>query len=693
VVRYTAGGTIGYKADVTYEGDDPRNLELAKSVPSQPQPSSSRPNKNFGPKKYSGPSNSNSYNSKDGPTYRSRPGKSRRPTQSPFPSYPNNEGYPQSASPSPYPSARPSPTGPTGPSSFYNGNNVMDSTSRPKSIYDKIPSSSSQGKKQQYKEGTLSYQHDQSPRAGPSKYGGSSNSGYHIEASPTKESYYSNSKSNPTKDPSYYSNSNSNPTKEPSYYSNSNSNPTKEPSYYSNSNSNPTKQPSYYSNSNSNPTKQPSYYSNSNSNPTNEPSYYDDALGHGPPYFNSGPTAPSSPLNYINPRSSPKPTKLSKIKASTRNYHEEDIDGPSTYTPIKSSGKSGSLIPIDDFKAGPSQKKFRKNKQQGKQSNIPEFRGIPDLGPTQPQPSPFPPSNQNYQYLNQKTSNNNGPRSQSLQPYDSPSYNEDSPPSSGKYKEPFHYFNSQHPSFHHGGFPGPAGPQHSQPSPAPPIGIHQQQVNPATSAYSIDYPGGGKQSFYLKSGGGQGPGGGPSRPFKSGRRGNGNRKSKTSSGLVYLETPGVGPRPNSLGVKEALDRLPNMPSPRNPSHFPSQRPKTSIHAYEVGSKDFGDSVGYKNSENYRDTHDDDGHGQYDFRTPDNNNNYVPQLNTNHFDLDHNNQHDSPIGHYHRDYLYDSSPDSIVQPQPQQLQPHLLDQSTVDESGVGVDQAAELAYQY
>jgi len=54
-------------------------------------------------------------------------------------------------------------------------------------------------------------------------------------------------------------------------------------------------------------------------------------------------------------------------------------------------------------------------------------------------------------------------------------------------------------------------------------------------------------------------------------------------GLVYLETPATGPRPTALGIKEILARLPHDNLPR---------PKTTTHPYELGSKDYGSTVGY-----------------------------------------------------------------------------------------------------
>jgi hypothetical protein len=62
---------------------------------------------------------------------------------------------------------------------------------------------------------------------------------------------------------------------------------------------------------------------------------------------------------------------------------------------------------------------------------------------------------------------------------------------------------------------------------------------------------------------------------------------------VYLETPAKGARPNALGVKELLERLPHDNLPR---------PKTTTHPYELGAKDYGNNVGYSpnpNEEGFR----------------------------------------------------------------------------------------------
>src|SRR5665811_1964525 len=70
VVRYTAGGTIGYKADVTYEGDDPRNKDLAKTVPPNISPSPGPPY-DYNPSGPSGGSSSFSSSSPPNKKYKS----------------------------------------------------------------------------------------------------------------------------------------------------------------------------------------------------------------------------------------------------------------------------------------------------------------------------------------------------------------------------------------------------------------------------------------------------------------------------------------------------------------------------------------------------------------------------------------------------------------------------------------------
>jgi len=577
VVRYTAGGTIGYKADVTYEGDDPRNKDLAKpTLPSgRPRPSGPTSRAPSFANYYPSSSPTSDPYSDDQPSFVPRSKKTRRPSNKNSQSYLDHS--PSYISPSPTPSvysSKPSPSSSGYHSaSSYNG---IGFTARPKSIYDKIPASS---KKPKFQEGTLSYQHDQSPRAGPAKNGASS-SRYQVEDAPKKSPFYPN---------------------------------------------------------NVGPTVS-----------TNSGYHHDDISGPpGPPYYPPvSPTPSSSPFDSNQQRFSSNKRKPAKTPKKQIHYEVEDDYGPSTYTPIRSS-KSGSLIPIEKFKAGP--KKYKNDKPfksiylDTPGSSFSNSQG----GYSQSDAFPPPPSKSNYQFHSQKNpapsrrpSYGQQQQQQSYNSYDSPSV---------RYKEPFHYYNSQHPSYHHGGFTG------SQPSPTPPVGMNQLHVNPTAAAYDIDYTGGGKQTYYFN----RGSSGGRSSSPKPGRRVN--RKQTTSSGLVYLETPGVGPRPTDLGVKELLSQLPNMPSNRE------HNLKTTIHAYEVGSKDYGVGVGYKNSESspsrYNNNNDRDHNSNNHFDDDHHHHHFSPQLNTNQF-APHSHEESDSIGNYHRDYLYDGSPDSIVQSQPE-----------------------------
>jgi len=334
-------------------------------------------------------------------------------------------------------------------------------------------------------------------------------------------------------------------------------------------------------------------------------------------YYSSGPTLSTPSKKPLNSDYSfrSKPLKKRPLKS---NYFESSHVGPNTFIQVNPTqpGK-GSLIPIEHFKAGPTRKRLlRAKSKQPSYDTQHEVHNYPHSDPI--------PQNQNYRSQNQ-----NRPSQQSYQP----SFN---PPSAVTYKEPYHYYNSQHASYHHGGYVEPTQPPQNS------GGYNQNQINPTGSSYSIDYPG-GKHSFYLKTSSG--------KP-KNGRFG----RKKTSSGLVYLETPGEGPRPSEVGVKEELSRLPNMP-PHS----------TSIHPYEVGSKDYGHSVGYKNTGADSYSHS-NGYGDE----------HLSHLDGNQYHDGHDNHEGNS---YHREYLIDNSPDSIVQVP--------MESSAVE----GVEQAADQAFQF
>jgi hypothetical protein len=111
---------------------------------------------------------------------------------------------------------------------------------------------------------------------------------------------------------------------------------------------------------------------------------------------------------------------------------------------------------------------------------------------------------------------------------------------------------------------------------------------------------------------------------------------------VFFQTPGVGPRPTDLGVKQILDQLPNMPQSYSPNSLDHDHHHTTIHPYEVGSKDYGHSVSYKNS----------------FNTP---SSIEHEHNNNDDHREEHQQDDGQKSTYPREYLLDNSQDRIITP--------------------------------
>lgn len=126
-----------------------------------------------------------------------------------------------------------------------------------------------------------------------------------------------------------------------------------------------------------------------------------------------------------------------------------------------------------------------------------------------------------------------------------------------------HYYNSFH-SQHNHGFG-----QISNPSPTPVTSVTHSE-SPYPNAYPVTaYPTGGTgQSGQTQ----------PRLRLPS---------PHSTGGHAFSNSPASGERPNRLGVKEALSRLPSR-------DFPN--PKTTIHPYEVGAVDYGKGVAYGNSQ-------------------------------------------------------------------------------------------------
>lgn len=370
--------------------------------------------------------------------------------------------------------------------------------------------------------------------------------------------------------------------------------------------------------------------------------------------YRSPSTQSQSSYNYIDDHADRQPEQEEHHSYREQGDVDHDRRPPSSYggyTPINfKSGKSKSLIPIEDFKAGPAKKDFHtRNKNiQKNQRKSPQVQVVDDFYSDPPTKHP-----QDLGYLEIKTNLIVNYVWLVGSSYTFLQYH-----IFCRYTEPYHYYNSQHPSYHHGGYIPPT----------PPAGLNQRlstvasspSPSPATS-YTIDFPG-GKHSFYLKTGAGSSSTPAPkfksSSPFKQQKfydKPQPTFQSPTSSprkkspgngsGLVFFETPGTGPRPSHRGANDILSQLPNMPK----SH-PTSFPNTIIHPYEVGAKDYGHSVGYRNSFNTpssgeKDEQDDNSHNEQQDSE----------------DGKSNNPHEtSPLS---RDYLFDNGQEIVASPDP------------------------------
>ncbi|CAL8099890.1 unnamed protein product [Orchesella dallaii] len=459
VVRYTAGGKHGYKADVTYESSGNSN-ELP---PAGPSPAYHRQKLN-GHKQYHAsvqptqfaPTPSPSFNSDR--VYKSRPLKTT-PLYGEDNDDHDEEYHPRIGTPKiTYKggnSPQPSPT----PEYAYNGVSTTP-TPRPNSIYDKI-SPYRGGGKQVYKLDDLAYAHEHSPRAGPVR---SKTRNLPVPETPrgrsTAASYYDTQQVQP------------HPKIKVS------ARPTKK---YKNP-------ATYYA------APQQTHQPQANIN-----SYV------GPKHFQY---LQETPVHTYQPSPSP---VTKQLKESHRH-----------------------VVPLEQYKSGgPIRVAYNYNtvkpRKQKKKYNIHQPLG---------------------QYLVQTPATAVTPQ------------NYQSTPAGGLPKEPFHYYNSFHQPQHHGFgqiSPSPTPSVASNPSPYRNPSPYPVTAYPSpTKPYITEHVTPSHSRLRL-----------PSPP--------------STAGHVYLETPASGERPNRLGIKEALSRLPNIPEA-----------KTTVHPYEVGSADYGKGVGYGN---------------------------------------------------------------------------------------------------
>lgn len=213
-MRYTAGPKHGFKADVTYEGDDPRNKELTK-------PHKSEFNRSPSPFQHHSPvpvaqhrplhpkTKSNrptlSFKKADTPIYFSNPLKAQQPTK--YYNHNDEDSFPSQNFQllEPIRAAVTTQPPPSPPAIFFSSTppsvaiyNHISSTpkpySGPKSIYDKMPQD-----KGGYRKPFPTIDPDKSPRAGPSKkpkkYVFHPSSGFHEARKPFYDVYSSHAPS------------------------------------------------------------------------------------------------------------------------------------------------------------------------------------------------------------------------------------------------------------------------------------------------------------------------------------------------------------------------------------------------------------------------------------------------------------------------------------------------------------------
>ncbi|ODM98251.1 Pro-resilin [Orchesella cincta] len=463
VVRYTAGGKHGYKADVTYESSG-QSQELP---PAGPSPSYHR-HKLSGQKQYHAsvqptpfaPSPAPSFNSDR--VYKSRPLKTTAlygEDDDDEYQHQHQRGTPKITFKGGNGPRAPTPT----PEYAYNGVSTTP-TPRPNSIYDKISPYRGGGNvgKQGYKLDDLAYAHENSPRAGPVR---SKTRNLPVPEAPQKgrstaASYYDTQQIQPHSKIKV----SSRPTKK-----------YKDPAFY---------------------------YAGPQQSHQSQVNHVNSYVG--PKHFQY---LQETPAQAYSPSPSPVPKQL---KQSHRH-----------------------VVPLEQYKSGGPIRVAYNNYNSPKPRKQKKKYGIHQpLG----------------QYLVQTPATAETPTYQPTSPALLP-------------KEPFHYYNSFHSAQHHG---------FGQISPSPTPSVSTNSLN--HQQYPSPYP----VTAY------------PTKPYQGEHVTPTQHRLRlpsppSTSGHVYLETPASGARPNRLGIKEALSRLPNIPEA-----------KTTVHPYEVGSVDYGKGVGYGN---------------------------------------------------------------------------------------------------